>query len=121
MGRVCEARGQRDRAVIPVKVDVEGILADFARIGWSEYRVEKTCALPKGWLYKARTGVTADPGYSKLARIYNLWEDIFKKGVGESCVPAVQISARRYVDGALVQVTATWADVLRIGYSNGTT
>ena len=100
--------------MIPVKIDVEAILADLSAMGWPEYRVEKACGLPRGWLCKLRQGKTADPGYSKAARLHNFWSD---RCEGKDYVPVVQIVSRRYVDGKLAQ----WIDVLRIGDANKTT
>ncbi len=59
--------------MIPAKIDKDVILADLAKMGWIDYKVEIACALPRGWISKLRKGVTQDPGYSKTARLINFW------------------------------------------------
>ena len=100
--------------MIPVKIDVETILAQLSTAGWTDYRIEKACGLPRGWLFKVRKGQIKDPGYSRGARLYNFWAYRF-----ESTPPVAKVVSRKYVDGRLE--SASWADVLMIGDASNTT
>lgn len=60
--------------VIPVKIDVQLILAELAVMGWRPYKIEMATGLSRGYITLLRTGRIEEPVYSKAARLHNFWE-----------------------------------------------
>jgi hypothetical protein len=58
-----------------VDIDYLQILSDLNEWGWSDYKIEIACGLPKSSVYALRNGGRKRLDYQNSARLFNFWED----------------------------------------------
>lgn len=59
--------------MIPVQIDVVGIVAELRARGWTDYKLEIATGLGQGYIAQCRMGNVKNPSYGKAARLYNFW------------------------------------------------
>lgn len=65
---------------IPSHVDIEAILNDLARLGWTDFKIEIACGFSSGYVTHLRSHKIHEPAFSKAARLYNFHQGLLEHG-----------------------------------------
>lgn len=60
--------------MIPVEIDVDGILNDLTTWGWRDFKIETVCGFSSGYVSQIRCGNVRMLAYQRAARLFNFWE-----------------------------------------------
>lgn len=74
--------------MIPVEIDVDGILRDLNAWGWRDQKIEAVCGFSDGYCAKLRAGPRPKRPYQYLARLHNFWESEGELAAGRQTLDA---------------------------------
>ena len=68
------------KMMVPVVLDVPGMVADLIAMGWMVAKLEQACGFSVGYIHYLRKNPEAEVSYQRAARLYNLWCDEQARG-----------------------------------------
>jgi hypothetical protein len=73
--------------LIPAAIDIDQILADLARVGWLDYKIEIACGFSRGYIAQVKRRDDPKMLYPHAARLYNFWSSQMEENL--PYIPAV--------------------------------
>lgn len=65
--------------MMPEKLDARVLIADLISRGWKPNKIDLACNFTNGYTWQVRTGNVKSMGYAKMARLFNLHEEVMSK------------------------------------------